>query len=271
MTDFWGPNKAVWVCAEIGVNHGGSVAVACQLIDAAVNAGAEGVKFQAWKAYAGDPYAHLRLDETQLRQTQAYAREKGITWFATPDDIESVDLLARMNVPLFKLGSAAIFNTDLLEAVGRQKKPVILSTGMADDDEANDACYAVMGAGASELAVLHCVSAYPTPLVEVNLAAMPGLEFWYGGKPSAFGWSSHVTGYYAPSLAAAAVGLGAKVLEFHLTLDSLAEGPDHASSLEPAELGAVVIAARTVELALGDGVKKPQPSEMALREKLTHA
>jgi N,N'-diacetyllegionaminate synthase len=267
------------IIAEAGVNHNGDMGLARQLIDAAAAAGADLVKFQTFSADrlvtraaakaryqeagsdAGESqHAMLRkleLTPAMHEELMAHCRSRGIGFFSTAFDLESVDLLASLGLDRFKVPSGELTNLPYLRRIGRHGKPVIVSTGMASLGEV-DAALAVLedaGVGKRDLTVLHCTTEYPTAMADVNLRAMSAMAAAFG---VAVGYSDHTAGIEVPI---AAVALGATVIEKHFTIDRTLAGPDHKASLEPAELRAMVSAIRHVEAALGDGVKRRRPSE----------
>ena len=274
-----GGGAPAFVIAEAGVNHNGSLELARQLVDVAAEAGADAIKFQLFRAEAvvgpGSPKARYQLEgddrASQLEMLKALelrpewlpelrdrADRYGLEFLCTPFDEESLDLLVRVGVPAVKVGSGELTNLPFLERVGATGLPVILSTGMATLAEVRDAVDALEGAGRGRrvgLVLLHCVSSYPAEPRDCNLRAMATLVEAFGVP---VGFSDHTQGW---EIAVAAVALGASVLEKHLTLDRSLPGPDHRASLEPAEFRAMVWALRSVESALGDGVKRPMPSE----------
>jgi N,N'-diacetyllegionaminate synthase len=254
--------------------------MAFQLIDVAVAAGADAVKFQTFKAEkviaANAPKAgyqkettgpdesqlemvkKLELDEKAHTQLYQYCRHKGIQFLSTPYDLESIDLLTRLGLEIFKIPSGEITNLPYLKKLGALKKRLILSTGMADLSEIEDALDVLTESGTpvENITVLHCNTEYPTPFEDVNLRAMLTIGRAFG---VAVGYSDHTPGI---EVAVAAVALGAAVLEKHFTMDRNLPGPDHKASLEPDELKAMVQAIRNIEKALGDGIKRPSPSEV---------
>jgi N-acetylneuraminate synthase len=266
-----------FVVAEAGVNHNGDIALALRLVDAAADAGADAVKFQTFRTDAlvscmapkagyqiettgaGESQramlARLELSEAQHAELRDRAAARGIVFFSAPFDEASADTLERLGVALFKVPSGEITNTPFLRHVARKARPMIVSTGMSTLTEVDAAVAAIREAGNPPLVLLHCLSTYPAPPAEVNLRAMAALRERYG---VAAGFSDHTLGIDV-SLAAAA--LGAAVIEKHLTLDKTLPGPDHRASLEPAEMAALVRGVRTIESALGDGDKRPMPSE----------
>lgn len=271
------PGQPCFVIAEAGVNHNGSTALAFRLVDAAVDAGADAVKFQAFKAERivspAAPKAEYQLAATgsgesqlemirrleltadALREIQAHCTKRGILFTATPFDDESATLLDSMNVPFFKISSGEVINLPFLKHVARTRRPIVISTGMCDLREVEDAVQTIRAAGHESIVLLQCVSNYPADPADSNLRAMQTMAEAFG---VAVGYSDHTLGN---EVALAAVALGACVVEKHLTLDRELPGPDHRASCEPAEFGALVRGIRLVEAALGDGCKRPAASE----------
>jgi N,N'-diacetyllegionaminate synthase len=269
----------VFVIAEAGVNHNGSLDTALQLVEAASAAGADAVKFQTFRAESlvtrwGRKAAYqerttaqtesqfemlqrLELDAAAHERLSEHCGHVGIQFLSSPFDIESVDLLAAMNVSAFKVPSGEITNLPFLRHVACKKRPVILSTGMSTLGEVEEAVHVLKSAGVPELTLLHCVTEYPAPYAEVNLRAMHTLRCAFGLP---VGYSDHTPGI---DIAIAAAALGAEVIEKHLTLDCSLPGPDHAASLEPTELRQMISSIRNVEAALGTGVKSPAKCELA--------
>ena len=269
----------IFIIAEAGVNHNGSLNLAKKLVDVAVEAGADAVKFQTFKAdkllsksaqkasyqkqtTSADESQYemikkLELDENAHREIISYCKEKQIMFLSTPFDHDSIDMLNGFGMPIFKIPSGEITNLPYLRHIGSLGKEVILSTGMADLGEIEDALDVLMHEGApkEKITVLHATTEYPCPIEEVNLRAMQTMHVAFGVK---VGYSDHTQGIEVPI---AAVAMGACVIEKHFTLDRAMEGPDHKASLEPKELKAMVLAIRHIALALGDGVKKPSKSE----------
>lgn len=269
----------VFVIAEAGVNHNGSLELAKQLIDVAVDARADAVKFQTFKAdklvcrnaqkaeyqketTAADESQYdmikkLELDENAHRELIRYCDQKKIMFLSTPFDHDSIELLNNFEMPIFKIPSGEITNLPYLRHIGRLGKEVILSTGMADLGEIEDALNVLMQAGTPQekITVLHATTEYPCPIEEVNLRAMQTIRAAFGVK---VGYSDHTQGIEVPI---AAVAMGACVIEKHFTLDCAMDGPDHKASLEPKELKAMVQAIRHISQALGGGIKKPGKSE----------
>ena len=273
-------SEKVLIIAEAGVNHNGDINLAKKLIDAAANAGVDYVKFQTFNSKKlvsknAEKATYQKENtqnesESQLAMLQKlelskeahyelidYCKSKSIKFLSTGFDLESIQFLNELNIDLFKVPSGEITNLPYLRIIGGLKKPVIISTGMADMKEIEDALQVVLESGTSldNVTILHCNTEYPTPMGDVNLTAMLSIKEKFN---VAIGYSDHTLGIEIPI---AAVALGAKVIEKHFTLDNTMEGPDHKASLNPVELKAMVDAIRNLEVALGDGVKEPSPSE----------
>lgn len=270
----------VFIIAEAGVNHNGSIELAKKLIDVAVEAGADAVKFQTFKAdslvsksaqkadyqkkntdNAESQYQMLKkleLDKSAHEVIIGYCKQKKIMFLSTPFDHESIELLSSFEMPIFKIPSGEITNLPYLRHIGQLGKDVILSTGMSTLKEIEDALAVLVSSGTSKekITVLHATTEYPCPVNEVNLRALQTIEAAFDVK---VGYSDHTQGIEVPIVA---VAMGACVIEKHFTLDKKMDGPDHKASLEPQELIAMVKAIRFVELALGDGVKQPTKSEL---------
>jgi N,N'-diacetyllegionaminate synthase len=267
------------IIAEAGVNHNGDIDLARNLIDVAAEAGADWVKFQTFTA---DKLAtiHAKKADYQSQITDAgesqhamiqkleltrdmhevlieHCESRGIQFFSTGFDLDSIDLLVELGLESFKIPSGEITNLPYLHHVGQYGKPVILSTGMSSMDEIEAALDVLEKAGTprERITVLHCNTEYPTPMTDVNLRAMLTIRDTLGVQ---VGYSDHTLGI---EVATAAVALGAIVIEKHFTLDRSLPGPDHQASLEPEELKAMVIAIRNIEKAMGDGIKCPSSSE----------
>lgn len=269
-----------FIIAEAGVNHNGSLELARKLIDVAVEAGADAIKFQTFKAervvnrYA--PKAEYQkkttiADESQLEMIKKleldavahsvlidYCKKKKIRFLFSPFDLESIDLLNKLGLDIFKIPSGEITNLPYLRKIGALEKKIILSTGMADLGEIEDAFDVLIKAGTARenITILHCNSEYPTPMRDVNLRAMHTIARAFGVS---VGYSDHTLDI---EISVAAVAMGATIIEKHFTLDKNMTGPDHKASLEPDELTAMVKAIRNIEKALGNGIKKPSPSEL---------
>jgi N-acetylneuraminate synthase/N,N'-diacetyllegionaminate synthase len=276
-----GEGLPVFVIAEAGVNHNGDKELARRLVDAALEAGADAVKFQTWVteklitsvAPLADYQARnvgggetqyemlkrLELPYDDLRELRAYAAKRGFLLFSTPDEEDSADFLHGLDVPLFKIGSAEVTNLDFLKHVARKGRPVILSTGMATLAEVEASVRAIESTGNDQLVLLHCVSDYPCPPADCNLRVLETIRSAFGYP---VGYSDHTLGSVA---AVAAVALGACVIEKHLTLDRSMPGPDHTASLDPGGFFAMVRDIRECEAALGSALKQPTPNEQAHR------
>ncbi|MEG2173113.1 MAG: N-acetylneuraminate synthase [Desulfovibrionaceae bacterium] len=272
------------IIAEAGVNHNGVEEMAHALIDAAVDAGADIVKFQTFRAASLSSHAALKtvypcetalqnetqvemlrkleLSEDSFRALAAHCARRNIGFLSTPFDLESVDMLANMGLATFKIPSGEIVNLPYLRKVGAYGRSIILSTGMSTLGEVESAVDVLEQAGTprSRITLLHCTTEYPAPYAEVNLRVMQTLSAVFPGM--AIGYSDHTLGIDIPI---AAVALGAKVIEKHFTLDQTLVGPDHAMSLEPAALRQMVQGIRRVEVALGNGAKTVTPSELRNR------
>lgn len=272
-------NNKVFIIAEAGVNHNGSVEIAKRLVDAAVRAGVDAVKFQTFKTelvisrFA--PKAEYQKKSTGRKETQfemakkleldpeafkdllRYCKQKGITFLSTPFDLESIDLLNKLGVGVFKIPSGEITNFPYLRKIGALNKKVIMSTGMANLSEVKEALDILVSVGTrkKDITVLHCTTAYPAAIEDVNLKTMLTIKEAFQVN---VGYSDHSLGIEVPI---AAVALGAQVIEKHFTLSKNMEGPDHKASLEPNELKAMVKAIRNIEAALGNGIKKPSRAE----------
>lgn len=266
-----------FIIAEAGVNHNGNMAIALALIDAAVDAGADAIKFQTFKAdklvTKNAPKANyqknnskpeesqyemlkaLELNEAQHQELMFYSLKRDIVFLSTPFEEESADMLERLNVPAFKLPSGEVTNIPFLEHVARKNRPIILSTGMSELLEVEEAVRSIRRSGGTQLALLHCVSAYPAPASQVNLRAMNTLASRTG---CLIGFSDHTEGM---EIACAAVALGACIIEKHFTMDRDLPGPDHKASLVPNELKAFVSAIRKVSSALGTFDKQATDAE----------
>ncbi len=269
----------VFIVAEAGVNHNGDINLAKKLIDAAVEAGADAVKFQTFKAknlvsksakkadyQVENTGSHesqyemikkLELGFDEFGELKNYCDKKEIMFLSTPFDDESIEFLDKLGLEIFKIPSGEITNLPYLRKIGSLKKRMILSTGMANIDEIKDALSVLVKAGAKkeDITMLHANTMYPTPMEDVNLKAMLTIGKTFNVS---FGYSDHTMGIEVPI---AAVAMGAKVIEKHFTLSRDSEGPDHKASLEPNELKAMVKSIRNIELSLGNGVKQPSISE----------
>jgi N,N'-diacetyllegionaminate synthase len=273
-------NQTTLIIAEAGVNHNGNIETAKRLIDVAAEAEVDMVKFQTFSADRlvttsaskaeyqnqstdGSETQHSMIHKLELspemhEELIAHCQRRGIGFFSTGFDTQSVDLLVELGQDRFKIPSGEITNLPYLRHVGHYGKPVILSSGMSTMEEIGAALEVLETSGTlrRQITVLHCNTEYPTPMVDVNLRAMLSIRDTFG---VAVGYSDHTLGIEVP---AAAVAMGASVIEKHFTLDRTLPGPDQQASLEPDELKAMVEAIRNIEKALGDGIKRPSPSEL---------
>lgn len=267
------------IIAEAGVNHNGDFNLAKQMVDAAKEAGVDYVKFQTFRPErlvskfaekAEYQKETTGSEETQLQMLQKltltddnfielkrYCDNIGIGFISTPFDLESIDFLETFDMDFWKVPSGEITNLPYLEVIAKTGRKVIMSTGMCDIQEINEAVEVLERAGTPEIVLLHCNTQYPTPFEHVNLKAIHTIAEQTGKE---VGYSDHTQGIEVPI---AAVAMGATVIEKHFTLDKNMEGPDHKASLNPLELEAMVSAIRNIENAIGTGSKEPSPSEIA--------
>lgn len=270
------------IIAEAGVNHNGSLDIAKQLIDAAVDAGVDIIKFQTFKADKlvskdakkaeyqkknigdGDDSQYqmlkkLELSDADHQKLVAYCLQKGIRFWSTAFDLESIDFLHSLGLGLWKIPSGEITNYPFIKKIALLHEPVIMSTGMCDEEDIRNAMEVLLKNGLTkeQITILHCNTQYPTPMKDVNLKAMLTIKQDFG---TVVGYSDHTQGIEVPI---AAVALGAQVIEKHFTLDRNMVGPDHKASLEPQELKVMVQAIRNIEQALGTGIKQVSDSERA--------
>ena len=277
-----GEGSPVFIIAEAGCNHNGDSGLAKRLVDVAAEAGADAVKFQTFIAdelvtHQAEKADYQKINTGNENETQCamlkklelsfdnfktlkvYCESKDIVFLSTPFDSRSVDFLDELEIPAFKIASGEITNIPFLSYIACKKKPVILSTGMSTLEEVEKAEEALRQTHSAELVLLHCTSEYPAPPEDVNLRAMDTL---YHRFKVPVGLSDHTLG---SAIALAAVALGASVIEKHVTLDRSLPGPDHRTSLEPHELKALIKDIRSIEKALGNGEKKPSPTEVKTR------
>jgi len=273
-----GPAHPTFVVAEIGINHNGSLATAKQLIDAAVAAGCDAVKFQKrtievvyspeelarprespFGATNGDLKRGLEFGADEYAEIDRYCADRNIMWFVSCWDEASVDVIEQFNPPCYKIASASLTDDSLLRHHRKSGRPLIMSTGMSTLEQID---HAVEVSGQRDLILLHTTSTYPSELAELNLRAIPTLRERYGVP---IGYSGHEVGLYTTL---AAVVLGACMIERHITLDRAMWGSDQAASVEPQGFARLVKDIRAVESAMGDGVKKVYPSEVPIMQKL---
>ena len=269
---------SVFIIAEAGVNHNGDINLAKKLIDVAVEAGVDAVKFQTWKTELlvtkDAKQAEYQTENTQIEESQfdmlkklelsyadfaelkQYCDESKITFLSTADEIPSANFLVNLQ-DIFKIGSGELTNLPYLRHIGGLGKEIIISSGMCTLKEVEDALNVLVKAGTSKdnITVLHANTQYPTPMEDVNLNAMITIKNKLGVK---VGYSDHTLGI---EVDIAAVAMGASCIEKHFTLDNNMDGPDHKASLNPSELKAMVQAIRNIELAMGSFVKEPSKSE----------
>jgi len=270
---------SVFIIAEAGVNHNGSVNLAHKLIDAAAESGADAVKFQTFKSEKliskHAPKAEYQKEITSANESQLemikklelsadhhkelmiHCQERNILFLSTPFDHDSIEMLNSLGLEIFKIPSGEITNLPYLRHIGSLRKRIILSTGMSNMKEVGDALNILVKSGTSKenITVLHANTMYPTPMEDVNLRAMVAIADTFDVK---YGYSDHTMGI---EVSTAAVVLGASVIEKHFTLDKEMKGPDHKASLDVEELREMILSIRNIEIAMGDGVKKPSKSE----------
>ncbi|AIA05533.1 N-acetylneuraminate synthase family protein [Streptomyces noursei] len=275
-----GPGRPVYVTGEIGINHNGDLENAFALIDAAADAGCDAVKFQKrtpevctprdqWDIERDTPWGRMtyidyrhrvEFDEDGYRAIDEYCKKRGIAWFASPWDVESVAFLEKFDVPCYKVASASLTDDELLRALRATGRAVILSTGMSTPKQIR---HAVEVLGSDNIVLCHATSTYPAKAEELNLRMIHTLQAEYPNVP--IGYSGHETGLQTTL---AAVALGATFVERHITLDRAMWGSDQAASVEPQGLTRLVRDIRTIEESLGDGVKKVYESELGPMKKL---
>lgn len=268
----------VFIIAEAGVNHNGDIELAKKMVDVACECKVDAIKFQTFKTEKlvskkaikaeyqikntndeetqFDMIKKLELDINAHKELIDYCNKKNIMFLSSPFDLESIDLLNELGINIFKIPSGEITNILYLEKISKLNKKIILSTGMADMNEINDALNILKSNGNENIVVLHCNTEYPTPMKDVNLSAMNTIRDTFKLD---VGYSDHTLGIEIPI---AAVAMGAKVIEKHFTLDKNMIGPDHKASLNPQELKNMVIAIRNIEKAMGNGIKQPTKSEI---------
>jgi sialic acid synthase SpsE len=276
--------RAVYIIAEAGINHGGDIAVARQLVAQAAAAGVDAVKFQSFNAsglahatLAADQHAFFKLHElsrAEHAQLAAACKQEGIDFLSTPFDFEAVEMLAALEMPAFKIASCDLDNLPLIRACASQGRPLYISTGMGELSEVRAAAQAALDAGAPAVTLLQCTTNYPTAYPDVELAAITALRELAAtinrrlgrsnaAGPVSAGFSDHSIGNWC---CFAAVALGAQVIEKHLCLDKAAAGPDIACSCDPLELRELVQGIRALEQALGSGSKTRLDSERAVAQ-----
>lgn len=272
----------VYIIAEAGVNHNGSVETAKKLCSAAKKAGADAVKFQTWvteklittkvkqakyqRENLGNDESQfemlkkLELSYEEFKEIKKFCDEIGIQFLSTADEIDSLNFLVDLGIPMIKVGSGEMGNIPYLRQIGSKGVPVIMSTGMSSLAEVEISIDALRQGGATEITLLHCTTNYPCPFNAVNLKAMDTLKNAFGLQ---VGYSDHTIGMEVPI---AAVARGAVVIEKHFTLDRNMEGPDHKASMEPVPFKEMVAAIRNIESAIGSGVKCATSAEKEIAQ-----
>ncbi len=268
---------SVYVIAEAGVNHNGSLKLAKQLVNAAKEAGADCIKFQTFisknivsknaakaeyqkkqintEESQYDMLKNLELSFDEFFELSEYCKLNDIEFLSTAFDLDSIDFLNKIGMKRWKIPSGEITNLPYLIKIAKLGSPIILSTGMSTMEDIHNAVAILTNGGAGEITILHCTTEYPAPYKDVNLKAMKTIQQEFNIK---IGYSDHTKGIEVPI---AAVALGATVIEKHFTLNKDMEGPDHKASLEPEELRNMVNSIRNIEVALGNGIKQPAESE----------
>ena len=265
-----GNNRPVFIIAEAGINHNGSLDLAKKMIDAAKSCGADAVKFQTFRTEDlvvkdKNTDSHFRmlkkleLNEKEFESLNSHCKNKNIIFLSTPFDSKSAEFLYKLRIPAFKIASGELTNLPLLRQIALYNKPIILSTGMSTLKEVREAVGVIYSTGNKKLILLHCTSNYPAKYEDVNLKAMDTLKKEFN---VAVGYSDHTQGI---EVSVAAVAMGACVIEKHFTLDKIFSGPDHKASMEPEEFRGLVEAIRNIEKATGSGVKKPSQSEKKIK------
>jgi N-acetylneuraminate synthase len=272
---------SVYIIAEAGVNHNGKLELALELCDAAKDAGADAIKFQTWKTgkivtqsaelatYQENNISDKSKSQFQMLKELELSYENfsvikehcckiGIQFLSTPDESDSLEFLCNLGLPLIKLGSGDVTNIPFLRIVGSKRKNVILSTGMSYLSDVDIAYRTLLNSGSKSVSLLHCTTNYPCPKDEVNLRAMQTIKKAFHCK---VGYSDHTLGVEVPI---AAVAMGAEIIEKHFTLDKTMDGPDHKASLDQLELKSMISSIRNIEIALGDGIKRPNKSEIEI-------
>lgn len=259
-----GDGKPVFVIAEAGVNHNGKINLAKKLIDAALDVNADAIKFQTYitnkivsKKLAPQMYKMLEkyeFEKEDFAELSDYSKSKGIIFSSTPFDIKSCDLLEKLDVPFYKIGSGDVDNIPLIIHTSKKKRPILLSTGMSNNPEIRDTLQSI-SLNNRNIVLMHCTSLYPANFDEANLNVIPTMKKNFG---ISVGYSDHTLGY---EVSLAAVSLGACVIEKHLTLDNKMQGPDHKASLDPKTFKKMVKSIRNIEESFGSNAKKVLPRE----------
>ncbi|WP_194190931.1 N-acetylneuraminate synthase [Clostridium chrysemydis] len=274
--------KQTFIIAEAGVNHNGDLKIAKKMIDAASETGVDAIKFQTFKTEnlvckdakkaqyqknntnnkenQFEMLKRLEFSYEDFKELKEYCKLKNIMFLSSPFDLESIDMLKKLDIEIFKVPSGEIENVAYLREIAKCNKKIILSSGMCNLSDIEFALDILEKEGAKDISILHCNTEYPTPMEDVNLKAMETIKKAFSYD---VGYSDHTKGIEIPI---AAVALGAKIIEKHFTLDKSMDGPDHAASLTPKELKSMVSAIRNIEKALGNGRKTPSKSEAKNKE-----
>jgi len=259
-----GENNPVFIVAEAGINHNGSVKIAKKLIKKAKECGADAIKFQTFQASDLTSikskffkiFKKLELNSNEFSELYDYSKSQKIIFFSTPFSFKAVDLLSRLKVPVFKIASGDLTNIPLIEYVALKKKPMVISTGMANIKEIQNALKAIQSTGNKKIVILHSVSTYPSPLDEINLKTIVSLKKRFSYP---IGYSDNGNDMLVPLIA---VAMGAKLIEKHFTLNKKMSGPDHKISADPLQFAELVKNVRNIEKILGNELKRCQKSEL---------
>ena len=262
-----GENFPTFIMAEAGINHNGSLKTAKKMIFEAKKAGVDAIKFQTFKAVdLATPnskffkiFQNLEFEDSDFEELSDYAKQQKLIFCSTPFSEKAVDILSKLKVPAFKIASGDLTHIPLIKYASKKNKPMIISTGMANNDELKIAIKAIKSTKNNKIIVMHSVSSYPTPTNEVNLNVIQNLKKEFNFP---IGFSDNGPGILIPQIA---VAVGAKIIEKHFTLDKKMKGPDQNMSADPEQLKQIVSKIREIEVLLGDGIKKCQPSELENR------
>lgn len=276
-----GKNNPIFIIAEIGINHNGDIDLAKKLIDVAHDAGADAVKFQSFVAenlatrtadaasYQKNGNSKLKqqeilkkveLDFEQLQILKSYAEKNDLVFLSTPFDLESFEMLSRLDLDAYKISSGDLTNYVLLNKIAKSNKPILLSSGMANLEEIREAVQWIQDTGCHSFGIMQCTSCYPTDHTDCNLTVIHTLQTIFNVP---IGFSDHTVDSTA---AMVSIGMGAKFLEKHITLDRTMDGPDHHMSMDPKSFRDYVRVIREAEKTLGDGIKQTLPCEQEVKE-----
>lgn len=262
-----GDKSPVFIIAEAGINHNGDLRIAKKMIKQAKIMGSDAIKFQTFKAYdLASPkskyyklFKKLEFSPLDFKKLADYSKSLGLIFCSTPFSEEAIDILSKIGIPFFKIASGDLTHLPLIKHAASKKKPIIISTGMANINEIKTAIKTIKAQNNNKIIILHSVSAYPTPPEETNLNVINSLQEKFSYP---IGYSDNGPGIMVPLTA---VSLGAKIIEKHFTLDKKMVGPDHSFSADPKEFKELIDKIRKVETFLGDGIKKCQNSELESR------